>query len=329
MLTLHSLGEILVDAVPAGTETAGPFTLPRLTLVPGGAPANVAAQVARLGGKARHLGGVSTDPWGAFLTGALKTMGVDTSGLVSRPEPTALAIVQLAPCGERSFRFFRNNTADLAVELRELDLAGIRPGDAIHTCSNTLVCEPARSVTLDALREARKSGALVSVDPNLRPMLWAKDTVDPKPVWESLALADLVKSGLDEAAVLAGSPESFARRCLDAGALAVVFSDGPGDLRCVTAAGTVTAPTTKVAAVDTTGAGDSLCGGLLYPLVTDDCADAKAALRAIVADPAKTREWLAFAAACGAITVTKPGAMAALPDRSAVSALLQNGKCEC
>lgn len=321
MPTLHTLGEILVDAVPSGTETAGPFTLPRLTLVPGGAPANVAAQVARLGGKARHLGGISSDPWGAFLRDALATMGVDTSGLVVRAEPTALAIVQLSACGDRSFRFFRNNTADLAVELAQLDLAGIRPGDAVHTCSNTLVGEPARSVTLAALREAKRRGALVSVDPNLRPMLWAGGAVDPEPVLESLAQADLVKAGLDEATALAGSPEAFARRCLAGGARAVVFSDGPNALRCHSARGTVARPTPQVVAVDTTGAGDALCGGLLYPLVTGAAGDAKATLEDILSDPGKTRAWLDFAAACGALTVTKPGAMPALPDLASVSAL--------
>ena len=135
-----------------------------------------------------------------------------------------------------------------------------------------------------------------------------------------------MKSGLDEATVLAGSPEAYAKRCLDAGALAVVFSDGAGDLRCHTASGVVTAPTPKVSAVDTTGAGDSLCGGLLYPLITDASGDAKAALRAVVADPAKTRAWLAFAASCGALTVTKPGAMAALPTLPEVKVLMNAAK---
>lgn len=320
MPTLHSLGEILVDAIPSGTASAGPLTLPRLTLFPGGAPANVAAQVARLGGRARHLGGISSDPWGALLTDALVRMGVDTSGLVVRPEPTALAVVQLTPAGERSFRFFRHGTADLAVALEELDLAGIGAGDALHTCSNTLVGEPARAVTLAALQAAKQRGACISVDPNLRPLLWPAGRVDPGPIHEALALADLVKIGVEEAECLAGSVDAFVAWCLDRGALAVVVSDGARPLRCFTATGVWACACPEVAVVDTTGAGDSLCGGLLYPLVAGP-RGARDALREVLGDGGGITRWLGFAAACGAITVTRPGAMTALPSLAEVRTL--------
>ena len=324
MPTLHAFGEILIDAVPAGTTSLPPFELPRLTLVPGGAPANVAAQVARLGARARLLGGVSTDPWGALLTKALVTLGVDTSGLVSLPNPTALAIVQLSESGDRSFRFFRNDTADLAVHLDQLDFAGIRPGDAAHACSNCMTVEPARSIALASLAEAKKRGALISVDPNLRPMLWQDGRVDAAAIWKLLSLADLVKAGVEEADELAGGVAPFVSRCLTAGAKVVVISDGPGALRAFTANGSFEAPTPRVQAVDTTGAGDALCGGLLYPLLAEG--DAGAALARRIADPDALREWLRFASACGALTVTKPDAMSALPDLAAVERLLADGK---
>lgn len=322
MPTLHAIGEILIDAVPAGTETHGPFTLPRLTLVPGGAPANVAAQVARLGGRARMVGGISTDHWGRLLRQSLSTMGVDASGLVPRPEPTALAIVQIAPDGDRSFRFFRDNTADLAIEPGQVDLDAIRPGDAVHACSNTLVHDPARTTTLATLAEARRRGALVSVDPNLRPMLWPGSRVDPEPIWEALGNADLVKVGVEEAVELGGSPEGFAARCLAAGASAVVVSDGPRAIRCFTRGGCVECTPPRVAAVDTTGAGDALCGGLLFPLVSGGATDSLASLRDTVASPGRMRAWLRFAACCGALATTRPGAMAALPGLQAVETLL-------
>lgn len=320
--TLHAFGEILIDAVPAGTVTHGPLELPRLALAPGGAPANVAAQVARLGGKARLLAGISTDPWGALLRKALVTLGVDTSGLVELPQPTALAIVQLSESGDRSFRFFRENTADLAVGFGQLDFAGIRPGDAAHACSNCLTAKPARSVALASLAEAKRRGALISVDPNLRHRLWAGDRADPAVVWELLGYADLVKAGVDEAEELAGSTGAFVARCLAAGARCVVISDGPGPLVAHHAGGSAEVASPRVQVVDTTGAGDALCGGLLHPLLAGG--DARAALDRRLASPVALREWLTFAAACGALTVTRPGAMSALPDLPAVSALLNN-----
>lgn len=318
--TLHAFGEILIDAVPAGTVDLAPFTLPRLTLVPGGAPANVAAQVARLGGRARLLAGVSTDPWGALLTKALVTLGVDTSGLVVLPEPTALAIVQLSESGDRSFRFFRHNTADLSVPFLKLDFDGIRPGDVAHACTNCLTVEPARTVAIAALAEAKRRGALISVDPNLRELLWPEARVDNTVVWELLGYADLVKAGVDEAVVLAGSEEAFVRRCLAAGARCVVISDGAGPLRARHAGGVVEVTPPEIQVVDTTGAGDSLCGGLLAPLLAEG--DAHAALTRRLADPAALRDWLRYAAACGALTCTTSGAMPALPDAGAVAALL-------
>ena len=143
---LHAFGEILIDAVPSGSVAMAPLEVPMVVLVPGGAPANVAVQVARLGGRARLVGGISTDPWGDFLRNALRTFGVEESGLVPLPNPTALAVVQLSSAGERSFRFFRQATADLAVTLDAMDFDGIGPGDVAHACSNCLTEEPARSV---------------------------------------------------------------------------------------------------------------------------------------------------------------------------------------
>lgn len=320
MSRLHAFGELLIDAVPSGTVSSGAFTAPRLALMPGGAPANVAAQIARLGGRSRFLGGVSKDPWGAYLREALVTMGVDTSGLVLRDEPTALAVVQLSATGDRSFRFFRDGTADLAVGLLELDLDGVEAGDVWHVCTNTMVCEPARGVTLAATAEAKRRGALIAVDPNLRPMLWPEGKVATEPVWALLALADWVKVGADEAVTLAGSADAFADRCFACGVKAVVISDGAGPVVCRTPGSAVSQPVPETSVVDTTGAGDALCGGLLYPLLTSRGAHEELAAR-LDGGPA-TRDWLRFGAACGALTVSAPGAMPALPDLSAVMKFL-------
>ena len=110
MAKFYSLGEMLIDFTPAGKTAAG---IPMFEQNPGGAPANVAVQAARLGVPTGFIGKVGNDMFGTFLKQTLTDNGVDTANmLLSDDTATSLAFVQLSETGDRDFSFYRNPGAD-------------------------------------------------------------------------------------------------------------------------------------------------------------------------------------------------------------------------
>ena len=110
MFDIVALGESLIDFTPSGENSQGMALFARN---PGGAPANVLAMAAKLGGKTAFIGKVGDDAFGAFLKKTMEDAGVDVRGLrMTREYPTTLAFVQLTPEGDRSFTFYRKPGAD-------------------------------------------------------------------------------------------------------------------------------------------------------------------------------------------------------------------------
>ena len=106
MIDIVTMGELLIDFTPGGINSKG---MKMFTQNPGGAPANVLAMNAHLGGKTAFIGKVGQDAFGVFLRDVLKENGIDTSGLVLDPTaPTTLAFVHLDEKGDRSFSFYRS-----------------------------------------------------------------------------------------------------------------------------------------------------------------------------------------------------------------------------
>ncbi|MEN9360026.1 MAG: hypothetical protein RL095_1561 [Verrucomicrobiota bacterium] len=310
MPTLHAFGELLIDALP-GPPVDGQ---PSLVLHAGGAPANVACQYARLGGRGRVIGGISRDPLGQWLKQQATSFGVDCSGLVEVDNPTAMAIVSLTPAGERSFTFHRHGTADLALRLPQIDLDALKPGDMLHFCSNTLTEAGAAATTLALADAARDLDLLVSLDLNLRPGLWQGGKPDFKLVSQALTRSHLVKMAKEELEwYLAEGRIASAEALVDEQGIVLVVTDGPGEIKVYSprfSPFSVVPP--KVAAVDTTGAGDSFCGGLLWQLGRSGNP-----LQALE-DAALLRQAVDFAARCGARTCQGRGAMAAMPGADAL-----------
>lgn len=136
-----SFGEMLIDFVPtvSGVSLA---EAPGFVKAPGGAPANVAIAVARLGGKAAFVGKLGDDEFGKMLAGILKENGVSADGVnFDKGARTALAFVTLRADGEREFMFYRNPSADMLLTPDELNLDIIRSVSIFtHTHTNTCVC---------------------------------------------------------------------------------------------------------------------------------------------------------------------------------------------
>lgn len=126
-----SFGEMLIDFVPtvSGVSLA---EAPGFLNAPGGAPANVAIAVTRLGGKSVFVGKLGDDEFGHMLAGILKQNGVQADGInFDKGARTALAFVTLRADGEREFMFYRNPSADMLLTPDELNLDVIRSVSAI------------------------------------------------------------------------------------------------------------------------------------------------------------------------------------------------------
>jgi len=312
-------GEALIDFHAEGTDANG---FPR-AFVPfaGGAPANVAVAVARLGGHARFAGMLSHDPFGDFLLDSLRRAGVEVQDVARTDEAnTALAFVSLDARGERSFNFYRPPSADLLFRPEHFRADAFADLAVFHVCSNSMTDPALAETTREGMRRAQAAGALVSFDLNLRPALWPRAS-NPRPsVWPALHLADVVKLCAEEYAWLA-EDGALLERLWQGRTRLLVVTDGPRPLRWFRPDAHGELPCPQVEAVDTTAAGDAFVGGLLCKLAALDGAGA---FEALLRDPAALHDMLAFAAACGALTVTRQGSFTAMPSAREVTAFLES-----
>ena len=191
-----ALGDAVVDLLPDGHG--------RLLQCPGGAPANVAVGVARLGGASGFIGRVGHDPFGAFMTQTLKEENVDTGAMhQDRAHRTSTVVVALDDRGERSFTFMVRPSADLFLNADDLPPFGA--GEWLHVCSIALCAQPSRDT--EAMARIKRAGGFVSFDPNIREDLWPDTAQLRECIERALALADVVKLSLEELAFIAGADD--------------------------------------------------------------------------------------------------------------------------
>ena len=307
-----ALGEALIDFTPAGKSEKG---LPLYEANPGGAPANVLAAVKKLGGRSAFIGKVGDDAHGKFLADNMKKYGVDLAGMrIDREIPTTLAFVALDEKGDRSFSFYRKPGADLMLRPEELDECLLCDCRIFHFGSVSMTADPARSATLAAAEAAKKAGAIVSFDPNYRPLLWDSPDDAIEQMKRGAALSDVVKFADTELEMLTGSNDisSGAAGFIENGATLVLVSMGAGGSYIRNARAEVRLATYDVDTVDTTGAGDAFLGAVLSR-ISGMTLDGIASL-----DEAELRDVLDFANACGSLTTTKTGAAPAIPSREEI-----------
>jgi len=312
-LDVLSFGEALVDFFPSetGLPLAEVETFHRQL---GGAPANVAVGLARLGARAGLMTLVGPDEFGRFVRAQLAREGVDVAAVgIHRTAKTGVTFVSVASDGARSFLFFRHPSADQMIGEVDVDAAQVARARILHLGSSTLAREPARAATMRALDFARASGAIVSIDPNWRPHLWDDPSEAPPLLRRVLAGVDIVKISDDELGPLAGTadPEAGARAIAALGVALVVVTLGARGCYFHARAGSGFLPGERVAVVDTTGAGDGFVAGLLASLVPSLQAGATAA----DLDAETLRAACALGNRVGARAATRLGATAGLPFR--------------
>ncbi|EPW6175775.1 aminoimidazole riboside kinase [Escherichia coli] len=293
------LGDAVVDLLP---ESDG-----RLLPCPGGAPANVAVGVARLGGTSGFIGRVGDDPFGALMQRTLLTEGVDITYLKQDEwHRTSTVLVDLNDQGERSFTFMVRPSADLFLETA--DLPCWRHGEWLHLCSIALSAEPSRTSAFTAMTAIRHAGGFVSFDPNIREDLWQDEHLLRLCLRQALQLADVVKLSEEEWRLISGKTQNDRDICALAKeyeiAMLLVTKGAEGVVVCYRGqvhhfAGM------SVNCVDSTGAGDAFVAGLLTGLSSTG----------LSTDEREMRRIIDLAQRCGALAVTAKGAMTALPCR--------------
>ena len=312
-------GELLIDFVPT-VSGVGLIDAPAFIKAAGGAPANVAAGLARLGVPSAFLGQVGDDPFGRFLAQTLREAGVDVSMLsFSQQARTALAFVSLRADGERDFMFYRHPSADMLYSPADVEAHApmLRRARAFHFGSISLIGEPARSATLRAVALAREGGALISYDPNLRLALWPGAEAAREGMLLGLEHAAIVKVSEEELAFVTGETDEAAalRKLWRPGLRMVAITRGSAGSSYVTPRFRGDVAGIPVQAVDATGAGDAFMAGLLRGVLTDP---------AMLDSDEGLREICRFANATGALTATKRGAIPALPFPEDVYRMLAN-----
>ncbi|KAE9592616.1 hypothetical protein Lal_00028535 [Lupinus albus] len=309
-----SFGEMLIDFVP--TETGVSLAeAPAFKKAPGGAPANVAVGISRLGGSSAFIGKVGADEFGYMLADILKKNDVDTSGMrFDSNARTALAFVTLRADGEREFLFFRNPSADMLLHESELDISLMKQAKILHYGSISLIEEPCRSAHLAALSIAKTSGAILSYDPNLRLALWPSAEAAQKGINSIWDQADIIKISEEEITFLTGGDDPnddnvVLKKLFHPNLKLLIVTEGSKGCRYYTKEFRGRVAGVKVKPVDTTGAGDAFVSGFLYSIASD---------HSIIQDEKRLRKALYFANVCGAITVTERGAIPALPTKEDV-----------
>lgn len=304
MTDVVALGEILIDFTPCGVNDQGIALFARN---PGGAPANVLAMNAKLGGSSAFLGKVGADAFGAYLKKVLQSQGIETGGMVTDREiPTTLAFVQLDEQGDRSFTFYRKPGADLRLNAEEVRKDLIDGCKIFHFGSLSLTDEPCRGATLEAVAYASSLGKIISFDPNYRPALWQDVEAAKKWMAWGAEQADILKVSDEEMALLTGEadPEIGSRLLLERGPGAVFVTMGEHGCYYRNAACHGSQPACKITAVDTTGAGDAFVGAMLWQL---------RGLTPGEIGNLMLKKLAAFANAAGSLTTTRSGAIPALP----------------
>ncbi|MBQ2668608.1 MAG: carbohydrate kinase [Clostridia bacterium] len=313
MADFYALGEMLIDFTPAGKTPAG---IPIFEQNPGGAPANVAVQAARLGVNAGFIGKVGEDMFGTFLKQTLLDHGVDAKNmLLSEDTATSLAFVQLSETGDRDFSFYRNPGADTQITFEEVSKEDLENAKVLCFGSLLLTAEPARTAVPQIVKYAREHGVITAYDPNWRQPLWPDDETGIAAMKSLLPFADVIKASDEELTMLTGCAEieEGAKVLFDLGIQAVVITRGAKGCAVCTKTETLYLSTYDTKVVDTTGSGDSFFGAFLTKLMETD-----KPVSEITVD--ELREAADFGNAAGAVCATKKGAIPALPDREAIAA---------
>lgn len=308
MKHLVSIGELLIDFIP-NQKGKSLSEVETFTKMAGGAPANVCAAFSKLGGKSFFMGKVGLDGFGNFLIKTLQQAHVDTSHIKQTSEAkTALAFVSLTSDGERDFSFYRNPSADQLFNEHDINYE-VLERSILHFCSVSLLGYPISEAHEKIIIEAKKRNAIISFDPNVRRALATDEMYYQSVILKYLRYADIVKVSDDELPFITGTdylPDAI-KFLLNFQIPILVVTKGKYGADLYFHNQMIHEDGFKVEIKDTTGAGDAWIGSFLYHL----------SLHTNIDDipMEQMSEYLRFSNLYAALTVTKYGAIDAMPTR--------------
>ncbi len=312
-----ALGELLIDFTENGKSGQGN---PLFEANPGGAPCNVLAMLSRLGHRTSFIGKVGKDFFGGQLKEAITEVGIDAANLCMDEEiHTTLAMVHTYPDGDRDFSFYRNPGADMMLTEEEVSEELIADSRIFHFGTLSMTHEGVRNATKKAVAAAKRSGAIVSFDPNLRPPLWKSLEDAKQQVAYGLSQCDVLKISDNEIQWFTG------REDFDEGVNElrsqhniplIVLSMGKDGSRAYYKDLRVdAAPFLQENTIETTGAGDTFGACCLHYILQYGLEDL---------DEEKLRQMLTFANAAASIITTRKGALRVMPTRQEVEELIKS-----
>ena len=295
---LLCIGEILADMI--GEEKNGITTYERKA---GGAPFNVACALKKFGADVKFVGSVGDDLIGQFLINYAKDFGMDITYIHKHPDRnTTLAFVELNEEGDRSFCFYRKNTADYFMPRVSDEL--IKLADIVCIGSLMLADESCVEYALDIIERAHAFGKTVAFDVNYRTDIYRDRESAVKTYKKVLAVADIVKFSEDEVETFT---DEYVNSLTDKLVLITLGKNG-SEWRYKGKRNTM--PTITVKPTDTTGAGDAFFAGALSVLDKN------------VGNPFTEQvlnESLRFGNIAGALNTTGRGAIDNLPDLDTIN----------
>ncbi len=313
-----ALGELLIDFTVNGESAQGNSLF---EANPGGAPCNVLAMLRKLGKTCVFIGKVGDDMFGRTLRQVGVEAGINMDALlVDRDARTTLAFVQTLPGGDRDFSFYRNPGADMMLRGDELPVQLIENARIFHFGTLSMTHKGVREATVRAVEAARRGGAIVSFDPNLRPPLWADLEEAKAQINWGLAHSDVVKIADNELEFMTGETD-FDRgaailrgRCPNLKLLNVTAGPDGSYFYYEGKRGYV--PGVRLGGViETTGAGDTFCGCVLNFVLEHGLENLT---------EADLTDMLRFANTAAYLVTTKKGAIRSMPEKERVEELVKS-----
>lgn len=312
-----ALGELLIDFTENGVSEQGN---PVLEANPGGAPCNVLSMLNRLGKKTAFIGKIGRDQFGDQLEKALVEVGIDTKGLKRDEEVhTTLAFVHTKEDGDRDFSFYRNPGADMMLCEEDLDPELLAECKIFHFGSLSMTHKVCRDASRKAVAEAKKNGAVLSFDPNLREPLWNSLDEAKEQIRYGLGHCDILKISDNEIQWLTGEEDfdkGIAVLKSEFDIPLILLSMGKDGSRAYTDKLRVEVPAfVQEHVIETTGAGDTFCACILNYVLEHGW-------REYTEDELK--EMLTFANAAASIITTRKGALRVMATREEVENMLSS-----
>lgn len=274
----------------------------------GGDTSNAVIAAARAGARTTYLTRLGQDTFGDALIELWRREGVDTSGVErDAAAPTGIYFVTHGPQGHE-FSYLRAGSAASRMTQQWLPRKHIRQSRILHVSGISLaISATARQTVLEAMREARAAGTLVSLDSNLRLKLWSLEEARAG-ITQAIGLCDLFLPSVDDVNVLSGrgDPDSIVDWSHSLGAKQVVLKLGGEGALVSDGSRRERVAGHRVDVVDATGAGDCFCGNLLARVAVGD----------------SVFEAARYGNAAAAMAVQGFGAVAPLPRPDQVKALL-------